>query len=54
MAYVSNTQVVKASKLVESIDLGPTKEYNSTQIFVDSDDLNNFKDDTQAKLTLTI
>lgn len=38
LAHVSNIQVVRASKLVKSIDLGPAKKYNLIKVFVDSED----------------
>ena len=52
LAHISNVQVVRAFKLVESIDLGPIKEYDPTEVFVDSEDSNNSEDDFRAKLTL--
>lgn len=41
LAHVSNSRVVKASKLVEGINLGPAKEYDLTEVFVDLEDLDN-------------
>lgn len=46
MAYVWNAQVVKASKQVKGIDLGFAKEYNSTKVFVDSKDSEDFRDNS--------
>lgn len=37
LAHASNVRVVRASKLVEGIDLGPEKEYNLAEVFVDSE-----------------
>lgn len=50
MAHVSNIRVVRASKLVESIDLGPTEEYDLAEVFVDSEDLDNSGSDPQSPL----
>lgn len=49
LAYVSNAWVVRASKLVDSIDLGLEKKYNPAEMFVDleksdADDADNFRD----------
>ena len=52
LAHVSNARVVKASKLVEDIDLGPAKKYDPTEVFVDSEDSDNSEDDSQAESTL--
>lgn len=49
MAHVSNARVVKASKLVKSINLGPAKKYNLTKVFVDSENLDNFGDDSRVE-----
>ena len=51
LAYVSNVQVVKASKLVKGINLGPAKEYDSTKVFVDSKDSDNSEDDSRTEST---
>lgn len=52
MTYVRNAQVVKATKLVESIDLGFTKDCNLTKVFVDLENSDNSKDNSQVKSTL--
>ena len=52
LAHVSNARVVRASKLVEGIDLSPAKEYDPTEVFVDSEDSDNSEDDSRAKPTL--
>ena len=49
LAHVSNAQVVRASKLVESIDLGPAKEYDPTEVFVDSEDSDDSGDNSRAE-----
>ena len=41
LAYISNTRVVKASKLVDGIDLdNNNKEYNPAEVFIDLDNSN--------------
>lgn len=52
MAHVSKKLIVRAFKLVESIDLGPAKEYNPTKLFVDSEDSDNSGDNFQIEPTL--
>lgn len=37
LTYISNTQVIRALKLVDGIDLGSNK-YNLVKVFIDSDD----------------
>lgn len=49
LAHISNAQVVKVFKLIESIDLGPTKGYNPIEIFVDSKNLDNSKKNSWKK-----
>lgn len=51
MAYISNAQVVKTSKLVDGINLGPTKEYDSIEVFIDLDNSKNSKDNSWIKPT---
>lgn len=51
MAYISKAQVIRASKLVESINLDSGKEYNPTKVFVDSKDLEDSKDEPRMKPT---
>ncbi len=48
LAHVSNARVVRASKLVGGIDLGPTKEYDPAEVFVDSEDSDDSGDDPQS------
>lgn len=48
LVHVSNVKIVKTSKLVEGIDLGPVKEYNLTERFVNSEDSNNSGNDFQV------
>lgn len=45
LAHVSNARVVRASKLVDGIELGPTKEYDPTKVLVDSEELDDSEDD---------
>lgn len=47
LAYVSKAQIVRASKLVESIDLDPTKKCNPIEVFVDSENPDNCRNDLQ-------
>lgn len=49
-AHVSNAQVVKTSKLVGGIELGPTKRYNLVEVFVDLEDLDDSGDNPQSPL----
>lgn len=52
LAYVSNARVIRASKLVEGIDLGLAKEYDPTEVFVDSEDSDNSGDNSRAEPSL--
>lgn len=52
LAHVSNARVVRVSKLVESIDLGPAKEYDPTEVFVDSKDSDDSEDNSRAEPSL--
>lgn len=47
MTHINNIQVVKASTLVEGIDLSPTKKYNLIEVFVNLEDLDNSRDKFQ-------
>ena len=38
LAHASNARVVRASKLVDGIDLGPKKEYNPVEVLIDSEE----------------
>ena len=38
--------------MVEGIDLGPAKEYDPTEVFVDSEDSDNSEDNSRAESTL--
>ena len=49
LAHISNTRIVRASKLVEGIDLGPAKEYDPREVFVDSEDSDDSEDDSRAE-----
>lgn len=49
MVHISNIQVVKASKLIESINLSPVKEYDLTEVFVDSKDSENSGNNSQIR-----
>lgn len=46
LAYINNAWVVRVSKLLKSIDLGLTKEYNPTKVFMDLEDSEDFTDDS--------
>ena len=44
LAYVKNARVVRASKLVDVVNLGPdNKEYDSAKVFINSDNSDNSK-----------
>lgn len=51
LAYVSNTQAIRASKLIYNIDLGLTKEYDPIEDFIDSDNLQDPGDNSWIKPT---
>lgn len=48
LAYVSNARVVRASKLVDGIDLGPKKEYDPAEVLIDSDDSEASADENES------
>lgn len=52
LAHVSNARVIRASKLVKSIDLGLAKEYIPTEVFVDLENSDNSEDNSRVKPTL--
>lgn len=54
MAYISNAWVVRAFKLVKDIDLDLAKKYNPTEVFVDSEDSDNSRDNSWAELILIL
>ncbi len=42
LVHVSNARVVRASKLLDGVDLGPdNKEYDQAEVFIDSDNSDN-------------
>ena len=55
LAYASNARVVRASKLVDGIDLGPEKKYNLAKVLIDSkeSDANKIGDQPQSMTNLT-
>lgn len=46
LANVSNAWVIRAFKLVEGIDLGPAKKYHSIEVFVESKDSVDSRDNS--------
>lgn len=50
LANISNAQIIKAFKLIRGINLDFIKKYDSTKVFLDLEDLNNFEDNFQSLL----